>query len=366
MIRPFNKDLDFPDSVKTRNRTDVLMNGHRFQADARSTFCNACNLSMVNSFGIAAHYKSGVDIIITGDSTEEQAAYFAWVRHLSRGFGVNQLDKAKGFGTFLKTLDSVAERYFSNLYGEHEILSEHRVTFDIPCDPIFFNIYRDTSYQSGQHWELLTEFLGFKFDKLMFSFSESDCGNPTLMAHLRGLRSEVLLGKGYEAGVKQYSEFAIGLMKKKAFPPELINMILNRYATSTAIKRQRKLAEKYAMDSFKLNTTNLICMIYSPFTQGGKNLINYLREQKIDCAALNIHSALSDESESMTDTCLLLERLSGLTMKNLRYCYNKNLVPSILEKQEIKDPMSLVLRHDPHKAVVQIENGASQEIISGR
>lgn len=118
------------------------MSGHRFRADARSTFCNACNLSMVNSFGLAAHYKSGVDIIITGDSTEEQTAYFAWARHLSRIFGAPTVDKAKGFGNFLKTLDGVAERYFCNLYGEDGILPEHRITYDLPRDPIFFNIYQ--------------------------------------------------------------------------------------------------------------------------------------------------------------------------------------------------------------------------------
>lgn len=49
LIRPFDRDLPMPESVRRQNRNDVLMNGHRFRADARSTFCNACNLSMVNS-----------------------------------------------------------------------------------------------------------------------------------------------------------------------------------------------------------------------------------------------------------------------------------------------------------------------------
>ncbi|USW96967.1 hypothetical protein NHF39_10740 [Pseudomonas proteolytica] len=86
MIRPFQSTLPLPDSVLRRNRTDVLMNGHKFRADARSTFCNACNLSMVNSFSCASHFNGGVDIIITGDSPKEQLAYFAWVRQLSRLF----------------------------------------------------------------------------------------------------------------------------------------------------------------------------------------------------------------------------------------------------------------------------------------
>jgi hypothetical protein len=63
-------DVDLPQSpdVVRRNRTDILMTGHRTGGDARPTFCNACNLSMVNSFGLAAGYDGGVDLIVTGDS----------------------------------------------------------------------------------------------------------------------------------------------------------------------------------------------------------------------------------------------------------------------------------------------------------
>ncbi|MEB0077904.1 hypothetical protein QN386_15905 [Pseudomonas sp. CCI3.2] len=117
VIRPFSPDLPMPESVKIQNRTDVLMNGHRFQADARSTFCNACNLSMVNSFGLASHHGAGVDVIITGDSSKEQTAYFAWARHLSRIFKAPDVDKNRGFEGFLETLDGVAKGYYEEIYA---------------------------------------------------------------------------------------------------------------------------------------------------------------------------------------------------------------------------------------------------------
>ena len=72
-------------------------------------------------------------------------------------------------------------------------------------DPLFFNIYQDTAYEAGAHWALLTEFMHFRFDELMFSFSESDCGNPTLMAHIRGLRAETLLQRSYAEGIREYA-----------------------------------------------------------------------------------------------------------------------------------------------------------------
>lgn len=78
-------DVDSPqrEHVVRRNRLDILMTGHRTFADGRPTFCNACNLSVFNSFGVAAAYGPGADLIITGDSQEEQRQYTAWVGRLA-------------------------------------------------------------------------------------------------------------------------------------------------------------------------------------------------------------------------------------------------------------------------------------------
>lgn len=370
LIRPFERYVVMPEVVKLQNRTNVLMSGHRFQADARSTFCNACNLSMMNSFGMAAQLNGGVDVIVTGDSSKEQAAYFAWVRHLSRLFTTGTLDKARGFSSFLKTLDSVANGYFESIYGPGNVTSEHRIAYELVGDPVFFNIYQDTAYDSGDHWELLTEFLGFDFDELMFSFSESDCGNPTLMAHIRGLRAETLLGRSYKEGVREYASFAIGLMKQKDFPLHLISKMAARYENDTAINEQRARATKFAIDAYDLSTQQLICMIYSPFTEGGKNLEEYRAQQNIALLLPAIHCLLQSNVDGCSILQAKLEQISGLSLEQLRQLYGNCLVASLLESKA-DDPLSRVLRYDPHKAIVQVKNDRSRsgsvvEVISGR
>lgn len=370
LIRPFERHLKMPTSVRLQNRNDVLMNGHRFQADARSTFCNACNLSMVNSFGLAAHYEGGVDIIITGDSPQEQTAYVAWARHLSRIFDAPKVTQRRGFSSFLETLDGVAERYFSNIYGADSITPEHRITYKLDRDPLFFNIYEDTSYEAGAHWALLNDFMKFKFDPLMFSFSESDCGNPTLMAHIRGLRAETLLQRSYAEGIREYVQFALGLMKQKDFPPHLIEEMAQRYQNDEAIIAQRQRAEQFAMDAFNLTTAQLVCMIYSPFTEQGKNLSSYLAQEKIQLSENAIHRLLdSSELQEKTSLSQTLEQLSGLSLAQIRQCYTNNLVGSLLEGKS-GDPLARILRFDPHKAVIQVQNGVTRkvktEVISGR
>ncbi|MHC8314644.1 hypothetical protein [Pseudomonas sp. LB3P31] len=369
IIRPFHRNLPMPDSVRCQNRTDVLMNGHRFQADARSTFCNACNLSMVNSFGMSAHYEGGVDVIITGDSSKEQTGYFAWARHLARLFDAPDVDKNKGFAGFLETLDGVAKGYFEKIYGVGNVSPAQRITHQLDRDPIFFNIYQDTSYESGEHWALLTDFMGFQFDELMFSFSESDCGNPTLMAHIRGLRAETRLNRSYSEGIKEYVNFALGLMVKKGFPPHLVEEMATRYEGEIAINEQRLRAEKFAIDAFCITNEQLICMIYSPFTQRGSNLADYIVQQQKDFSANSVHVLLQSDMRVDTPLSKRLEEASGLSLQELRQCYNNQLVTSLLSAKS-DDPLSRILRYDPHKSVIQVRNSYSHEttseIISGR
>ncbi|EBM2193470.1 hypothetical protein DWD10_25925 [Salmonella enterica] len=369
-IQPFKRHIKMPEFVRQQNRTDVLMNGHRFQADARSTFCNACNLSMVNSFGLAANYNGGVDVIITGDSPKEQAAYVAWARHLSRLFNTPKVNQKFGFSAFLETLDNVSQAYFRNIYGTESISKSHRITFRLPRNPSFFNIYQDTAYEAGAHWALLTEFLNFSFDPLMFSFSESDCGNPTLMAHIRGLRAETLLKRSYAEGIREYVCFATNIMKQKDFPTQLIAEINRRYGNEEAIMLQRQRAEQFAQEAFNLSTQQLVCMIYSPFTERGKNLTSYLTQENIAIPESFIHNVLSNYNTIISPSLENdLNKLSGLSLQQLRQCYHNHLVSSLLEAKS-GDPLSRILRYDPHKAVIQVQNGVTQhvvsEIISGR
>lgn len=368
LIRAFARDLSMPDAVRQQNRSDVLMNGHRFRADARSTFCNACNLSMVNSFGLAAHYQGGVDIIITGDSPQEQTAYLAWARHLSRVFDAPLPDKSRGFSGFLQTLDGVAQRYFADIYGEDQVTPAHRIMHQLDRDPLFFNIYQDTAYEAGAHWALLTEFMRFRFDELMFSFSESDCGNPTLMAHIRGLRAETLLQRSYAEGIREYVRFALGLMKQKDFPPSLIDEMAARYQDDEAIARQRERAANFAQQAFNLTEKQLICMIYAPFNQGGEQLAIWLEQQQIPLEEQAIHDLMNDRSGDLR-LATQLSALSGLTVTQMRQCWQSSQVSSLLEGKS-QEPLSRVLRFDPHKEVIQVNNGYLRdtvtEVISGR
>lgn len=372
-VAPFDVNLPQREHIIRRNRLDILMTGHRTFGDGRPTFCNACNLSVLNSFAVAASYGEGADLIITGDSQQEQRDYALWVTRLARRIAPPaQAPASRGLGRFLSHVDRIGQAYFTDIHGPEAggALAERRVTTQVPARLRFFSIYSDTSYAVGDHMELLTGFLGFKFDDIAFSFTESDCGNPALMAHLRGLKCERLYQRSYAEGIEQYVEFAVSLMRKKEFPASLIELIRARYAGEQAVPRMRAAASRYALDTFGLAEEQLVCMVYAPFAGKAAGLAEYLRSEHPALAGhqAGFRALLASEQADDPQLAAELERVSGLGLDQLRVLYRSSVRnPDGRTGTEVIDA---VLAGDPHKAVItsrHAKDGPSTlEQISGR
>ncbi|MGW0468231.1 PqqD family protein [Streptomyces sp. NPDC003027] len=373
-VRPFQVDVPQSKAVAARNRADILMTGHRTAAEARPTFCNACNLSMANAFGLAAAYGEGADLIVTGDSADEQRAYTAWIHRLARQ--VPRSDDGRdrrGFPAVLGALDDVARAYFRDIHGDGARASEpeHGVAFDVPAELRFFSIYGDTSYDAGSHWKLLTEHLGFVFDDLAFSFTESDCANPALMAHLRGLKAEHMFGREYREGLREYADFALRLMRRKEFPQHLIDVMAERYASPDAHELLRDKVNSFARDAYGIGERQLVCMVHSPFTARGSGLGRYLEGQAPYLVRQQsaIHELLrgpepggnAGTPNGRQGLQQELESLSGLTLAQLRWLYAGDMLPSLVLS---------ILKGDPHKAPIRTRHSSDgpeiTETISGR
>jgi hypothetical protein len=377
-IKPFKVNETLPRSVVQRNRDDILMTGHRTFGNARPTFCNACNFSMVNSFGLAAAYQGGVDVIVTGDSRREQRAYYVWVKRLAQNFGIDDASDKGNFQNFLSTMKNISRLYFRDIHGSDapDEIRQRLVTSDVQKDLTFFSIYDDTSYAAGEHWSLLTQHLGFKFDEIAFSFSESDCSNPALMAHLRGLNCERRYGRSYAEGIGEYVQFAVGLMRKKEFPQVLVDTMLARYDSDEKRASMRAAMGDLAREVYGLEEPQLVCMLYSPFAGGCENLLRYLeREQpQLVPRADRIRELLQPGGaappySAQHDLKEELERLSGLTLAQLQVICAAPLHP-LASDDRGSHLIEHILARDPHKELIRTrrapEGPLLQEIISGR
>jgi hypothetical protein len=373
-VSPFDLNMPQPQHLVSRNRLDILMTGHRTFADGRPTFCNACNLSVLNSFGLGAAYGDGADIIITGDSQEEQREYAVWVGRLARRLAPGTRgSKGNGLGGFLSHVDRISQAYFADIYGEDaaDTIAERRITTNVSERLRFFSIYSDTAYSARDHLELLTGFLGFEFDDLAFSFTESDCGNPALMAHLRGLKCERVFRRSYDEGLTEYVKFALALMVKKDFPPELVEQMRQRYEGPDAASRMRRQVGRYAHETFGLTEEQLICMAYSPFAGKAAGLEQFLAREHpaLSGRISQIRALLADDASDTPSLADELSRISGLELKQLRVLYRSS-VKQLAGNGGGTEVIDAVLAGDPHKAVIRTRHAPAGpdtiEQISGR
>jgi hypothetical protein len=167
----------------------------------------------------------------------------------------------------------------------------------------------------------------------------------------------------------EYVEFALDLMRKKDFPPELIKQMRERYEGPGAVGRMRRAASDYAMATFALAETQLVCMVYSPFAEKGAGLEEFLGREHPALAgrAGHVRALLADESADDPGLAGELERISGLELSQLRVLYRNPLRHNAGQGTDV---IGTVLADDPHKAIIRTRhtpNGPTTlEQISGR
>ncbi|KTB73675.1 MULTISPECIES: hypothetical protein [Pseudomonas] len=367
----FEPDLPFSSAGREQNRLDMLLGGHLSAGDARTTFCNTCYLGLAEFLGRALSWGNGVDAVVSGDSRREQRQYATWIMRLAQRSG--QYTGSWGNQTLagvLKVIDTIGQAYYHELYGDGEDSPRANRSIAVPEKanaPAFITIADLVSCKADEHWNLLTEFLDFRFDDLSFGFSESDCANPLLMAHMRGLTAQYLQERNYADGIAEYLELATSLMRRKQMPPRLIDQALSAYAGRARIETRRELASGFAQEGFGLNETQLVCMLFSPFVNQGDGLEAFLRRchPGMLVALPDLHKALSG-STAPDQVMQWLVDISGLNLKSLQNLYGKQRV-------NFDDPHSIIARiraADPDKRrIMTVDPATGQavvEMLSGR
>lgn len=371
-VTVFEPGLPLSLACRDQNRSDMLLNGHVSAGDGRTTFCNSCYLGIAEFFERAAAWGVGVDAVVSGDSRKEQKQYMTWVMRLvpTTAYRLTDSDN-QNFNGMLGVIGSINQAYHQALYGDDSEsatqLIGHMGPINTSCVPAFISICDLIPSDADEHWKLLTEFLGFRFDDLAFSFSESDCANPLLMAHMRGLKVQYVQGRTYAEGVGEYLQLAKVLMRRKRMPQRLIDKAMSAYADAERINIRRELAAAYAQDGFGLSEAQLICLLFSPFVNEGRELEVFLRRLHpgMLVALPDLHKALQGSAVPEQVLQWLVD-ISGLTLQGLQGLYRKNRV-------DFADPSSIIARvraADPDKKriiTVDPQTGeAVAEILSGR
>lgn len=367
----FERDLPLSSAGREQNRSDMLVAGHLSAGDGRSTFCTRCYLNLADFLGRAASSGAGVDALVSGDARKEQKHYATWLARLAQGNGQGGHWATQSLGGALRLVEGVGQAWHQALYADDDegggqaprpLLQGNRGTL-----PALVPIADLVSCKVDEHWNLLTEFLGFRFDDLAFSFSESDCANPLLMAHMRGLKAQYLQQRSYADGIAEYLELANRLMRRKQMPPRLIEQALGAYRGAERLEARRELAASYAQEGFGLNESQLVCMLFSPFVDQGRELETFLRRchPGMLVALPDLHKALQG-SGAPDQVLQWLTDISGMSLKGLNALYRKQRV-------DFSDTHSIIARiraSDPDKCRIRtvdpLTGQATVEVVSGR
>jgi hypothetical protein len=274
-VLPFDAKARRSMAALNANRMDLLMAGHLTAGDARASFCNSCYLSLVDFYRRVMAWEGGVDLVVGTDLPAERARYLAWGRRALRAAGMLHNPNASHQVSLLEQFDALGRAYHRQLHGD-----KHKGVAPLPSqpdEPRFLSIHDLVHTPDPAQSSLLTEFLGFRFADLAFSFSESDCANPLLMAHMRGLSAQFLQDRDYCDGVEEYLQLAEALMRRKRMSAELIEKALGAYQTEAGLKQRRQLVDDFSQQAYGLSEAQLVCLLFAPFVNQGQDLETFLR-----------------------------------------------------------------------------------------
>ncbi|MFJ5297998.1 hypothetical protein ACIQAL_15875 [Pseudomonas sp. NPDC088368] len=371
-VQAFEPDLPFSAAGREQNRSDMLLGGHLTAGDARTTFCNACYLSMAECLGRAANWGDGVSAVVNGETLKEQKQYATWIARLSGRSSQNvERWNPLGFSQAISAIDRIGRVYYRELYGEESMPMDFMLKAPefahVNRGPAFLPVADLIGFKTEEHWALLTDFLGFRFDDLAFSFSESDCANPLLMAHMRGLMAQFVQGREYAEGIAEYLVLGAEMMRRKRMPKRLIQQALAAYDEPEKVDLRRNLADGYAQEAFGLNEAQLVCLLFAPFVDEGAQLEVFLRacHPGMLVAQADLHRALSGQPAPDQVVQWLVD-VSGLSLQGLQNLYARSRV-------DFGDKHSIIARvraSDPDKAwVTTVDPGTGEpavERVSGR
>lgn len=368
----FSPRNPIPRPTQLRDRAGILMAGHQTQGQARPTFCHRCNFDMVAMMKTVA-VQLQVDVVVTGDSSREQAQYVVWTDWTSRQLGLDR--PGRDFLGVLDGVDSIARTVDTKIHGTEQPHAAADVR-DLP--PVYLSAFQFTAYDAGSHRAAL-RYVGFRFDPDTFVGTESDCVNPLLMFHLRGMRAERVLGIGYDQGAREYIRLWQELMRAKNIPLDLVARFLSRFTGPNGIALRRADAERFAQFAYELSEAALVAMVFSPFASQGRNLQAWL-EAEIPELARNvdaIREAIATQQETYATNTLC--EITNLSLRQMHHLWNCELVTPLYKKPGDAEfrresgsgtPIAVLLIRDPHQVEITTrltpDGPEVLEILSGR
>lgn len=339
-------------------RLNLLVSGHLGAGNERLTFANGHYLAMAAAYQRALAWGGEVKALLVTEPAQHLRRYLAWGLRAARQAGVQAQP-----GNPLATIEALGHAYQRELHGQSP---QPRAIHPAATRPDLKWLALDDVMEtrSPEHWRLLTQLLGYRHPGLDSVRNELDGISPQLLAHLSGLRSEYLGGKGYARGVHDYLRTAVPQWRLRGMPEIWIQRSLAAWHLPTGMAEQREQANRQAEGAHGVDEVQLVCMLFAPFVGHGAGLRRYLQacHPAMLPALAGLHGALQGQPGA-GDRGAWLSAVSGLPQDTLRRLYRS---PAAAPGSAL---MAALRAGDPHARLPQpppLTGPALRDLIAGR
>ncbi|PKA73260.1 hypothetical protein ATI02_6383 [Pseudomonas baetica] len=278
-VLPFDHEVPVSEAAREANRLNLMMIGHRRNRTEKLELWDDLYLATAEFYGQVARWNNGVDAMISSEPARRQKQFLDGLDRALQKAGIGGLPPNSGsFEELFPLLDGLGGDLYRELYSETELTPwRPEGTFEACRRTCFVDIHDMVVGNLVEHWPLLSDFLGFQASELICQQSASHSADPLVIAHLEGMQANFIEGRTYEAGVGDYLQRNLVLMQDKQIPAPICEQWLATFDNPADLEQRRNQAAAALQNTFELNETQLICLLFGPFIDSGAGLEHFLR-----------------------------------------------------------------------------------------
>jgi len=329
-VLPFNHLAPVSEEGLEASRINMLMLGHRRHPAQDRHFWDDNYLATAEFYGQVARWSNGVDALVSSFTARRQEHFMRGLNRAARKAGISDVPgRAGGFDELFNLLDSMGGDCYRELYPEADLQ---------PWQPLGqFEACRRTSYigiddmvvgSMEEHWPLLSDFLGFQADELQYENPESESSDPLIDACLSGLQACHLDERSYEAGVSDFLQQCLASMRRRNVSEQVCERFLAAFGNLSDLAEHRALASAALQRNFGMQESQLVCLLFAPFIDGGAGLERFLRtcHPGMLIAMPDLHRAMQG-LHAPEQVVQWMTDVSGLPVRLINRLYAMNSIP---------------------------------------
>jgi hypothetical protein len=276
----FDHQAPMSEAGREANRMNLLMMGHRRASDGPLDLADDGYLATGEFYGQIARWDNGVDALVSGDTPRQQKQFIEGLKRAAAKAGIDTPDHDEpGYGALFALLDAMGSNSYHGFYPEQDQAPWRPAEqFEACRRSTFFSIHDMLVSNLEERWPLLSEFLGFKADEAAAQLGDNEFVSFSIAAHIQGLQASFVHGRSYEAGVAQYLQRALVMMRRKQLPERLCEQVEQAFGSAAILADQRARASAEAQRCLGLNEAQWVCLLFAPFVEHGAKLESFLRE----------------------------------------------------------------------------------------